>query len=309
MAQMLHILNGDATRYEFEPAGIPGDVLVWREMLVEGPAVYPIFSEKWIEKRKQYLVEFYECPPEVYDQRTERKLAQLSRVPHYAEIVLWFEFDLFCQVNMIGVLSALQQLKAQKVSLVCPGEHPDIPDFRGLGQLKREHFLPLFAERLDLSANDLDFADRLYQAYANEDPRVLQQFLHRDFPAAFPHLRAALLLHLKRFPSRENGLSLEEKELLECLKSDLSSRHRWVGQILRQDAQRGFGDLQYFHLIKRLEPLFAQTEERVKLNETGKAVLAGRQDFLRINGEEVWLGGARNKDWRWVDEQQEVVAV
>lgn len=309
MAQILHILNGDATRYEFEPAGIPGDVLVWQEMLVEGPAVYPILSAGWMEKRKQFLVDCYDCPPEVYDQRTERKVAQLNQVPDYAEVVLWFEFDLFCQVNMMGVLSALQRLQAQKVSLVCPGEHPDIPDFRGLGQLKREHFPPLFQERLGLSADDLDFADRLYRAYANEDPRVLQQFLSRDIPAVFPHLRAAILLHLQRFPSQKNGLSLEEKELLACLKSDLSSRHRWVGQILRQDAQRGFGDLQYFHLIKRLEPLFEQTDEWVKLNKTGRAVLEGRQDFLSINDEEVWLGGARNKDWRWMDEKQEVVAV
>src|SRR5947208_3407870 len=34
---MLHVLNGDETQRVFERAGIAGDVVVWRDILVEGP--------------------------------------------------------------------------------------------------------------------------------------------------------------------------------------------------------------------------------------------------------------------------------
>jgi len=34
---MLHIVNGDATLTRLAPAALPGDVLVWRDILVEGP--------------------------------------------------------------------------------------------------------------------------------------------------------------------------------------------------------------------------------------------------------------------------------
>ena len=34
---ILHILNGDSTRYGFEQTGIEGDIMVWREVLSEGP--------------------------------------------------------------------------------------------------------------------------------------------------------------------------------------------------------------------------------------------------------------------------------
>jgi len=34
---MLHIVNGDATVARLTPADLPGEILVWRDILVEGP--------------------------------------------------------------------------------------------------------------------------------------------------------------------------------------------------------------------------------------------------------------------------------
>ncbi len=34
---MLHVLNGDATAVVFAAAGLPGETLVWRDIVVEGP--------------------------------------------------------------------------------------------------------------------------------------------------------------------------------------------------------------------------------------------------------------------------------
>ncbi len=309
MNNTLHILNGDGTRYDFEKAQIPGAIMVWHEMLVEGPATYAILKEEWFQLRQHYISEEYAYDLPFVKDRMAGAFGKLRDPQPYDQFVLWFEYDLFCQINMIGALSALKQkgVSANQISLVCPGEHPDIEDFRGLGQLQAEHFPPLFQERTHLSASDLSFTDEVYWAYCQEDPLSLLDLLERNFPPAFPFLRAAILAHLQRFPSTRDGLALEEREMLQLLAEGLPSRPKWVGQMLRQNAWRGYGDSQYFHRIERLKALFDETEESLTLNDLGQAVLAGERDFLQVNETPVWLGGARNTDWRWEEERQRLV--
>lgn len=310
--QTLHILNGDATRPEFEKAGIAGEILIWREMLVEGPTVAPILSAEWFRLRRRFVQVLYaDNNPHAYDKaETElRRLAQSAK--QFTEIVLWFEYDLFCQINLIAALSALKELgvPAQRISLVCPGEHAEIEDFRGLGQLRAAHFTPLYAERVSLNPTSLHFADRVYQAYASADPRSLEALLQEPFPPVFPFLQAALQLHLQRFPGLLDGLAQEERELLELLKVPVESERQWVGKMLRNDAQRGFGDAQYFQRVDRLRPLIDSQEQQVALNDLGKAVLAGEQNFLSVASAMVPIGGANGRRWRWNPATQEIVGV
>ncbi|MFK7920676.1 MAG: hypothetical protein AB8H47_01905 [Bacteroidia bacterium] len=296
MSQTLHILNGDATRPEFERSAIAGDIMIWREILVEGPALYPLLTDKWFEARQNFLNEAYKPDDLTQVNGMRREFEKLLDLSDYDEIVLWFEYDLFCQINMIAALSALKGRFEGKISLVCPVDHPEIADFRGLGQLSAVHFGPLFAERLALSSEDLAFADSAYLTYAAQDPRELSNLIEQAFPEAFPSLKAALQLHLKRFPDLNNGLSLEEREMLAILGEGLPSRLKWVGQILRQNHQRGFGDSQYFNRIKRLQPLIVETDESVRLSEQGQEVLAGKAKF---EAAAVWIGGAHSNEWAW----------
>ncbi|MEL6593852.1 MAG: hypothetical protein AAFQ68_27365, partial [Bacteroidota bacterium] len=176
------------------------------------------------------------------------------------------------------------------------GDHTEIEAFRGLGQLSARHFGPLFEERLTLTPAELVFADQVYQAYTNHDPRLLKKIVENDIPAAFPHLQKALQLHLERFPQVSNGLSREEEEVLQALDGGLPSRFKWVGKVLRNDAGRGYGDLQYFRLVERLTPLFEETDTSVRLGEKGQKVLAGKVQFQTPSRP---IGGADSRTWFW----------
>ena len=63
--------------------------------------------------------------------------AALSAFADHEEVVLWFEHDLFCQVQLIYLLDwfAERKLGRTKLGLVCIGEFPGIEYFHGLGQL------------------------------------------------------------------------------------------------------------------------------------------------------------------------------
>ena len=75
--------------------------------------------------------------------------ATIERHESYDELILWFEHDLFDQLNLIQVLTWIREhVPASKpVSLICVGSFPGRPDFKGLGELTPKELGPLFATR------------------------------------------------------------------------------------------------------------------------------------------------------------------
>ena len=61
------------------------------------------------------------------------------------EYVLWFEADLYDQLQIIQILARLADLgvPAQRITLICIGEHPGIARFGGLGELTAEQLREL----------------------------------------------------------------------------------------------------------------------------------------------------------------------
>ena len=66
--------------------------------------------------------------------------------------VLWFEHDLFDQLNLIQLLTWIRGRPASRAaSLVCIGSFPGRRRFKGLGELSPEELAPLFDTRHPLS--------------------------------------------------------------------------------------------------------------------------------------------------------------
>ena len=47
MPNQMHIVNGDSTREILEQSGIEGEIVVWRELLSDGPVSEPVFSDEF----------------------------------------------------------------------------------------------------------------------------------------------------------------------------------------------------------------------------------------------------------------------
>src|SRR4030095_4862754 len=61
----------------------------------------------------------------------------LARFRDHDETVLWFEHDLYDQLQLFQLLDWLsrQDLAGVRLSLIQVGEHPEVPSFHGLGEL------------------------------------------------------------------------------------------------------------------------------------------------------------------------------
>lgn len=324
---MLHIHNGDATADIAKQSLIPGEHFAWREALIEGPAPANVNGAEWRRRRAQHLAKAYEVELDKCEQELLAQEEMLASFSEYDEVVFWFEHDLFCQVNLIYLLNwfARQQLGKTKLSLVCIDAFPGKENFRGLGELNTDELASLFPARQLVTKDQLDVAERAWEAYRSSDPRDIQTLIESG-TTALPFLGAALLAHLRRFPSTTTGLGRIESRGLQLIQS---GRNKFVDLFARFSEVEpiyGLGDSQFWVSLQRLteanQPLLTmeggnQNGEGIphsaafELTELGKAILKGEGDFVLLNGLDRWLGGVYLSDernlWRWDEESETIV--
>ena len=295
--KILHILNGDATAHAFAESNIVRksdqvDQMVWREALSEGPvnAEVDSMNELWDIRRAWHNVYDDKPQPDQYNQMVAQEFDKLANAADYDEICLWFEHDLFCQINLVFLLAQLAQrpLGSVRIRQVSVDAVPGEPFFKGMGQLNGAQLSTLYLQAEDLSRHELDLALRVWNAYAGSEPLAIQELLDADF-GRLRFLRNALILHLQRFPFTDNNLNLIEHVLTEILMEEPFPETRLIGRFLQQDRLYGMTDLSVGEYIRQLNgKLWAYTDEGVSLSETGADVIAGRR---HLYPPERWLGG------------------
>ncbi|MFD2998900.1 DUF1835 domain-containing protein [Pontibacter toksunensis] len=277
----LHILNGDASLPAFKAAKLPGQVLVWREILSEGPAVANIPEEAFWLRRQTYIYNTYRETAASYQQKVLDELPKLDAAGSFFEIVLWFDADLMCQINLLYLLHRLYQLQPPMVSVCIPPLHENI------ALLQPKAIEQLFEGRQQQNSLQLKQAHELWQLYAGPDPLELQNYLqqHQTMP---PQLRNALVLHLSRFPGCRNGLSLPEEALVRLIQTGATTKEQLMQQFLQQHPGFGFGDWQLLHILGQFKPALVLDTVPYKLTPHGIQVLNGDSSY---SSKEHWLGG------------------
>ena len=327
---MLHIHNGESIAGTLRDFGFPGHHFAFKEVLMCGPTPAGLSQDDWFALRAKFLADEYELELEDAERDLRKQGQVLDRISEHDEVILWFEHDLFCQINLIYLLDRLSQRPSsgRRLSLICIGEYPGIDDFRGLGQLTGEQLASLFAGRHEISESELKTAARAWAAYCSSDPRAIANLLDEG-TSSLPFLRQAFLLHLARFPSVRNGLGRIENRALELISHRPIDFKSLFPMFAETEHPYGLGDSQLWRELKRLSdssnPVVNVSgfddkagafnsnqfhEARLELSETGRAVLAGEQDFLELNRVDYWLGGVHIFDgnlWRWDEHRGRIV--
>ena len=130
--------------------------------------------------------------------------------------MLWFEADLYDQLQLAQILAMLHALgvAAARVTLICIGEHLGFAHFGGLGELSSEQLgrLPGTAATT-LTPAALEHAARAWAALRASDPTSLRAI------AATPSAELRFLGEAfdrlgREYPSTRDGLSLTERRIL-----------------------------------------------------------------------------------------------
>jgi hypothetical protein len=326
---MLHIYNGDSTADTAKKANIPGEYVVWREALVCGPAPGHLPESEFIKVRANHFAADYVEPIEKCESELRKQHEALATFGAHEEVVLWFEHDLFCQINLIYLLNWFAQREPgeTKLSLICIDEFPSVQVFHGLGELNEEQLTSLLPRREPITSKQLEIGSQAWQAYSSPNPAKLISLLASDL-TVLPFLESALRKHLLRFPSTHNGLGRIENTGLELVAAGYAKFKSLFPAFIRREPEYGFGDAQFYLAMRRMAtgpaPLLTQKNggnsvhdparmllSSFELTEVGTAVMAGEEDFVIQNGIDLWLGGVHLKGkespWRWDEQGQELL--
>ena len=92
-----HILNGDALHEQFPTTLKEEKIIIFREMLMDGP-LSEVLDISFYNKRSDYI-DALAGEDAQYIELVRPQIDQIKNLPDDSTAYLWFEQDLFCQVN------------------------------------------------------------------------------------------------------------------------------------------------------------------------------------------------------------------
>jgi hypothetical protein len=311
----LHVANGHATTGLIELSDLPGRTQVWADPLNEGPVPGNVSDDELLLIRARFLASQNDASDVADDLRRWRDAVDDDA--GYDELVLWFEHDLFDQLNLIQLLAHLGRAPRSKpITLICIDRYPGHPDFKGLGELEPRDLAALFKERRPVDAAQFALAARAWSAYRSPDPRAIEELL-KDDTSALPFLGAALARHLEEFPSDADGLSRSERRLMEQAMAGPADIRAAFPLMHHGETAYYIADSWF---VDRARELAGTSPALVDLSITGDAssaipagtlaltsagrkVLGGSADRIELCGIDRWLGGVHvhghGRAWRW----------
>ena len=272
---MLHITNGDCAVPLLERFG---DVLPWRDVLHEGPVRAGLSHAELSRERAAFIADAGWASFDEVLSSFENRDAVLRGAPLHPEVVLWFEHDLYDQLQLIQVLDWFARHPVERLSLVCEAEY--------LGTMSPERASELFSARKRVTARQLELGEAAWLAFRSPHPAPLVELLEEDL-APLPFLRAALIRPLQEFPWFDDGLSRTERSILDAVPGDFNT----LFQATRENPVFMGDAVLRWHLQRmQLEGWLRHRGDRWEA--TGET----RRRFAR------WLGGVLvepSSPWRW----------
>ena len=319
----LHITNGDSVAGALNELS-HDPVLPWRDVLHDGPVPGGIDASALRETRARFLTERGGLQYELVLADFAGRDAQLAATGAGDHVVLWFEPDLYDQLQLLQILAQLYLkplANRPSISVVAADEL--------LGPLKQNELAKYIDRQRDVRAVDLELAAAGWEAFTSSNDTLLKQFantetaLHSansyagDDAVVLPYLHAAMRRLLQEYPSDTNGLSRTEQQIVDVL----TPGARTFGEVYRQshapkEEWIWLGDWSFAWYVERLMkgavPLIEFVDDvdqsldlnpavrsegaefwkrKIRLTAIGASVANGTDNAVRLNGLDRWIGG------------------
>lgn len=336
----LHLTNGDIAASALARSGLPGDILTWRDLLHDGPVPSDRDRVAFRRARGEFLASRGWSRESALIADFEERDARLDGITADDEVVLWFEPDLYDQLQLLQVLSRLAERPDHERPVVSIA-----PADCYLGPLAPNKFVPLFEARRAIRDADLALGQAAWEAFTSPTPDALLAVTDRldrevtarayayDDSERLPHLVAALRRQLEEYPDTKAGLSRSERQLCEALAPGTITLAKLFAAHQTTESWVWLGDSSFAWYVQRLSdcshPLVVHTngsrviappgdsdsrsfwDRTVQLTPLGHDVVRDRADHVRQNGIDRWIGGVHchaGQYWRWDPHHYRLVA-
>jgi len=245
MAKQYHILNGDSLKEQF-PNNILGQTIVTRECLVDGD-IQGSTQEEFFENRATFISETHGCKTEDYYSLTVSQFEQMQSIPANSQINLWFEDDLFCQVNFWFVMSLLSNNKKNyQYYLVRPLSGHEY----SFGSMSNKELNLAYEQKIKLT--ELDKLEQLWSLYQNGDLGIITS-IAKEIQMKYPFILDAIEAHIQRLPTK-NSYGRPIDSLIRIIQDLQTEDFKTVfREFLKREPIYGFGDLQVEKMLEYIK--------------------------------------------------------
>ena len=315
---MLHITNGDSIVGTFRQVRFPGVYLPWRDILHDGPVPQTATLNELSDIRAQALASFGAgAYNEIRADFAARDQALENSAKH-EEIVLWFEHDLYDQLQLLQLLDWFSSNGngGTKLSLIQINSYPGVKPFYGLGQLSGPQLARLFPTRTTVTQEHLGSGREAWQAFRAPEPTTLLELAAQQKSRVLPFFASALLRFLQEYPWTTDGLSRTERQILQAVAAGQRKRQEIYFQSSKQE-ETPWGDgsvyLRLDGLTSAPNPALVEVQKNeYAVTDAGQKLLDGKADWIKLSGGiDRWLGGVylngQQPQWRWDDSNKTLV--
>jgi Domain of unknown function (DUF1835) len=327
---LLHVTNGESAGNTLRQTALGGAVLPWQDALHEGP-VPALPRQELARTRARFLADCGWGSQQALLSSLERRDQQLlEALRDDLQVVLWFEHDLYDQLQLLDVL-ALAHSQHGTPQLIIIGSFPGKPSFAGLGELTASELETLWPSRRPADPAALQAAARAWAALQAPEPTSLVEWATRQTPQ-LPFLAPALQRLLDELPAPTDGLSGTERRALDVIANGAHTPPAAFVAAQRLEDAPFLGDTWFYRTLSALgqdtnrlvetdrglplpppPPLsdgqrFARLQ--LRLTESGERTLRGEADRVELLGIDRWIGGTHitpDNTWRWHPTRRKLV--
>lgn len=301
-AATLHITNGDAALYLLKKAGMLGTHVAWRDALNEGPAPAGLTLEETSALRARYLAGRGYGSPIKLIHEFERRDAQLRRAGEFDEVVLWFEHDLYDQLQLLQALTALEELDLE------PGRISVVQSDHYLANMTVDEVLPLLSRRRTATPAIFKSARRSWERFTSASPGDLYAAAGED-AIGLPFLRAALQRLCEEYPWKRDGLGRSQRHALYAVAQGHARMEELYSRAQSREEAHFLGERAFARILDDFSvspgALIEGEEGALVPTALGRRVLAGDADWLDEHPIDRWIGGVHlveGSATRWDDD-------
>jgi hypothetical protein len=279
-----------------------GTHVAWRDALNEGPVPAGFSLEETSALRARYLAERGYGSPIKLIHDFESRDAQLRRAGEFGEIVLWFEHDLYDQLQLLQALTALEELDLE------PGRVAVVQSDHYLANMTADEIFPLFPKRRTATPAIFKSARRTWERFTSASPADLYAAAGED-AIGLPFLRAALQRLCEEYPWKRDGLSRSQRQALYAVAQGPGRLDELFARAQAREEAYFLGERVFGKILDDLRAgdgaLIEEEEGTFVPTALGRRVLAGDANWLDGHAIDRWVGGVHlvpERLTRWDDD-------
>lgn len=298
MNKILHIVSGTTVINVMKQEKLTGDFLAWQDFLHIGP-IPKSFSLQQLSKIRAYFLSEHRYATLNKALKTfEYRNNILENHKNYKKIILWFELDLYDQLQLLQVLDWFETYRSVEVevTLVLTNRH--------FAEYSFQEFQEALFHEETMTNKHFELAKKAWSSFSNATPLSWFKLLNEP-NSNLLSLKNSIQRLLEEYPNTMNGLSrTAHQALLTISKNEKKQKTDIFMESQKQEKQPFIADIIFWEILDDFVEykLIIKKSNNIYITDLGKDILNGKKNWIAIKNIDHWIGGVHLSNdnlWCW----------